>query len=306
MGYPATVALAQQCPSTLIVVASRTDPENSAATINKQLRQSNVKYTSLDLGSLAKVRDFVGRWDAEQYPPMQALVLNAAIQLPGDIEYTDDGMEKTFAINHVGHALLFHLLVPKLTADARVVVVGSGVHDPAKNWGLKPAYTTPEDVARPDEAATNKSNGRDRYATSKVANALWTLALGRHFASDPQHQGKTAVVLDPGLMFPTRLLRDASWVVRFLSGKVMPALIPLLQLVSNRNINSPVASGDNLAWLALGEEPKGLKGVYFERRVEHAVSVQAQSEELQEELWRWTVERIAENKEEKERFSKIL
>ncbi len=305
LGYYATLALAKQRPSTLIVIASRTDPDNTAFGINKQLGQTNVKYMSLDLGSLAKVRDFVKRWDAEGYPPIEALLLNAGIQLSGGIEYTDDGIEKTFAINHVGHALLFHLLVPRLTANAHIVITSSGVHDPAEKWGLVPAYTSAEEVAKPNAQQTKKSNGRDRYATSKVANVLWTQALGRHLAAKPGSEGKTVVTIDPGLMFPTRLVRDASWFIRFASSHIAPKLIPLLRILINNNINGPEESGGNVAWLAIGEEVKGLKGVYFERRKEHAVSKQAEQEELQEELWRWTVNRIAEGDAERERFARI-
>ncbi|KAF1946623.1 NAD(P)-binding protein [Clathrospora elynae] len=305
MGYHTTLALAQQCPSILIVIASRTDPDNAAISINRKLGQSNVKFMPLDLSSLAKVRDCAKRWGAENHPPIQALVLNAAIQLSGDIEYTDDGIEKHFAVNHVGHALLFHLLVPSLTHDARIVVVSSGVHDVVLKWGLTPAYTTPEEVARPSPEAVKKSGGRDRYATSKVANVLWTLALGRHLSSHPVHKDKTVVALDPGLMFPTRLTRDASWLLQFLSNNVAYHLIPLLRVLINSNINGPAESGGNLAWLAVGKEVHGLKGVYFEKRREHAVSEQAQSQKLQEGLWRWTVERVAGGEEERERFARV-
>jgi NAD(P)-dependent dehydrogenase (short-subunit alcohol dehydrogenase family) len=305
LGYHTTLALAQQCPSTLIVIASRTDPDQVATSINEKFSQSNVRFMALDLGSMAKVRDFVKRWNVEGHPPIQALVLNAGLQIPADIEYTSDGIEKHFGVNHVGHALLFHLLVPSLTDDARIVVVSSGVHDVDLKWGLTPAYTTAEKVAHPSHEAIKKSGGRDRYATSKVANALWTLALGRHLSSLSAHQEKTVVAIDPGLMFPSHLTRDGSFVIRFLSQNVMHRIIPLLRVLINSNINNPAESGDNLAWLVVGKEVKGRKGVYYEKRGEHAVSMQAQSEELQEELWRWTVETVANGVEERERFAKV-
>jgi NAD(P)-dependent dehydrogenase (short-subunit alcohol dehydrogenase family) len=305
MGYYTTLALAQQCPATLIVTAARSDPNNTAAAINKKLSQSNVQFMALDLSSMAKVRDFVQRWNTSGHPPIQALVLNAGMQLPAAIEYTPDGIEKHFGVNHVGHALLFHLLVPNLTPDARIVVVSSGVHDVDLKWGLTPAYTTAEGVAHPSPEAIKKSVGRDRYATSKVANALWTLALGRHLSSLPAHREKTVVALDPGLMFPTQLTRDGSFIIRFLSQSVLHRVIPLLRVLMNSNINHPAESGGNLAWLTVGKETKGKKGVYFEKRQEHAVSKQAQSEELQEELWRWTVDTVASGVEERERFARV-
>ncbi|KAJ4365905.1 hypothetical protein N0V83_008527 [Neocucurbitaria cava] len=305
LGYQTALKLAKQQPSTLIVIASRTETDKAAERINKALKQSNVIYMALDLGSLAKVRDFAQRWDAAGHSPIQALVLNAGLQFPGGIEYTEDGIEKSFGINHVGHALLFHLLVPRLTNDARIVVVASSVHDPAKKWGLTPAYTTPEGVAHPSPEAIKASNGRDRYATSKVANVLWTIALGRHLASSPNHKEKTVVVLDPGLMFPTHLSRDAAWLVKFLSLHVAHHLVPVLKILVNDNINTATESGGNLAWLAVGDGVRGKKGVYFEKRKETEPSKQAVQEELQEDLWRWTIETVAQSPEEKERFTSV-
>ncbi|KAF2685745.1 hypothetical protein K458DRAFT_387699 [Lentithecium fluviatile CBS 122367] len=47
-------------------------------------------------------------------------------QTPSTVECTDDGIEKNFAVNYVGHVLLFHLLALCLMEYARFVVVGSG------------------------------------------------------------------------------------------------------------------------------------------------------------------------------------
>lgn len=305
LGYYCALTIARQCPSALIVLASRTDHENASASIREKIKQTNVKFMPLDLGKLDSVRDFGQRWNKEQCPPIQALILNAGIQYPGGIEYSDDGFEKTFAINHVGHSLLFHLLVPALLRDARIVVVSSGVHDPARKWGLVPAYTNPEQVAHPSEDAIKKSSGRDRYATSKVANVLWTAALGRHLASHSEHNNKTAISFDPGLMFPTRLARDASWLVQFVINHVAWRLIPILKVLFSPNINSPTESGDNLAWLALGKENEGLKGVYFEKRKVQPVSEQAQNKDLQEELWQWTLDTVGSSGEERKVFERL-
>ena len=127
MGYQATLAVARQCPQSLIVIASRTDPHDAATTINRMLRQDNVIYMALDLGSLANVRKFVKTWKEEVHLPIRALVLNAAIQFPRDIKYSTDGMEMSFAVNHVGHALLTHLLLGEMDRKARIVVVASSV-----------------------------------------------------------------------------------------------------------------------------------------------------------------------------------
>ena len=303
LGYHCALSLARQLPSTLIVIASRTDPSDAATTINTKLKQNNVQYMPLDLGSFATVRDFASRWETASHPPLSALVLNAGIQLPGAIEYTPDGIEKHFGINHVAHALLFHLLVSHLTPTARIIVVSSGLHDAeqGKSWGVVPAYTTAERVAVPkgDDA---KMSGRERYATSKAANVLWAFALGRRME---RHEGKTVVAFDPGLMFGTNFARDAHPILKFLNRWLLPKLTGLFRLLVNDNVNTPAESGGNMAWLVVGEEVKGKKVVYFEKRKEREASVQARDVEVQEELWKWTVERIGGSEEEGARFGRV-
>jgi NAD(P)-dependent dehydrogenase (short-subunit alcohol dehydrogenase family) len=300
LGYHTALILAQKYPNILIIVASRTDPENSASNINQTLKQSNVKYVPLDLGSKSTVRSFAQTWAQGNYPPIQALVLNAGIQIAGDISYSPDGIEKTFAINHVGHALLYHLLKDNLTPDARIVVTASGVHDPAQKSGIHAHYTTASDVGTPSAESIKKSYGRGRYATSKVANVLWTYALARRLPA-----GQTVTAMDPGLMPGTNLAREMPAFARWLIHHVLPKMIPVLKLLmGSGNVHLPAESGAALARLAMGDDVRGKTGVYYEGQKEIKSSEQSLKVDLQEELWKWTVDFVAESKEEKERFAK--
>lgn len=131
------------------MICSRSDPNAAAASISKTLHQENTICLPPDLTSRSKVPSFASIWDTKNYPPIQALLLNAALQFPDGPVLTDDGMESTFAIALVGHALLFHLLFPYLADDARVIVTSSGTHDPAQKSGSPDAvYTTAEELAR--------------------------------------------------------------------------------------------------------------------------------------------------------------
>lgn len=299
MGYHCTLALAQKCPQSLIVVASRTNPENSAATINKKLNQSNVKYMKLDLSSKAQVRQFDAEWKAANHPPIHALVLNAALQLPNEVQLSEDGIEKTFAVNHVGHALLFHLLASNLTSDARVVITASGVHDPAAGWGMKPQFTTAEAVSK---GRLPGESGLDRYATTKLANVMWCYALARHVSA--ARKSWTVTSFDPGFMPSTGLVREANAVVRFTANKVLPKMIGLMRLWKS-NIHLPQESGETLAWLAVSDEVKGKTGQYYEERKEKDGSVLAREKEKQGDLWKWTVEFIGKDEAERQRFERL-
>lgn len=133
LGFHTAKEIAKKNPNAIVVIASRKDTDDSAASINRDLNQDNVRYMSLDLGDLKNIRFFVVKWASEKFPPISALLLNAALQFPEGTKYTTDGFEATFGISHVGHALLFHLLHPFLENEARIIVTSSGVHDPEQS-----------------------------------------------------------------------------------------------------------------------------------------------------------------------------
>ncbi|KAL2797391.1 short-chain dehydrogenase [Aspergillus keveii] len=305
MGYHCATALARQFPDHRIVIASRSNTDNASDRINKTLNQNNVEYIRLDLGNLAEVRAFVKTWVEKNYAPIEYLLLNAGLQFPGEPEYTVDGIEKTFAINHVGHALLFSLLVPHLAHTARIVITSSGTHDPAQKTGMPDAiYNTAEELAHPSGESL-KYTGRQRYPTSKLANMLWGYALEERFKKlrDTNVRNWTVVSFDPGLMPGTGLVRSGNAIERFVWFTLLPKILPLLRLVMYPNIHTPAESGGALAWVAASDEVKGTTGVYYEGKKKIKSSKVSYETDKQEDLWEWTVNNIATNPEEVELFS---
>lgn len=301
LGYHCALNLARKHPKYQIIVASRTDRERSADKINSILKQDNVRYMRLDLGSLAEVRSFAAEWAEKQFPPIQALLLNAGLSIL-DVRHTVDDFEMTFGVNHIGHALLFDLLAPYLTEDARVVVTSSGTHDPAKKTGLPDAkYTSAEELAHPSPESLEQNSGRQRYASSKLVNVLWTYALHRRFQSLKTKKW-TVVAMDPGLMPGTNLARSVSAPLRFLWYRVLPNILPLLRLLISPNIHSPEESAEALAWLATSPDMKGISGKYFEGKSEIKSSEDSYNERKQEDLWAWTVKTVSRDEEEAKRF----
>ncbi|KAF2122440.1 hypothetical protein BDV96DRAFT_592977 [Lophiotrema nucula] len=109
---------------------------------------------------------------------------------------------------------------------ARIVVTGSGVHDPKLGWGIKVDYSTASEAAHPPPTAVSNCSGRDRYASSKLVNVLWTYALARRFAQS----GSRKTV------------------------NVLPRMVPVLRvLMRTSDVHAPQESGESLAWHALGE-----------------------------------------------------
>ncbi|KAI0850819.1 NAD(P)-binding protein [Daldinia vernicosa] len=306
LGYYTALQIAKAHPEYLIIVSSRSDREHAADTINETLGQKNVVYIPLDLSSLQSVRTFAEDWASKKYPPIQALVFNAAIQHPGPLVKTVDGLESTFGVNHVGHALLFHLLCPYLAHKARVVVVSSGTHDPDQVTGgmPKPNYISAEEMAHPTSASINNP-GLQRYAESKLVNILWTYALDRRLKQRVPEREITVNAFDPGLMPGTGLAREHNAFLRFLWKHVLPRIILLLRVIFVPNIHHPNESAASLTRLAVGSDLEGESGKYFEGAKVIRSSKDSYDEVKQDDVWQWTVKYLAKGDEERERFEQL-
>jgi len=140
----------------------------------------------LDLASLDSVRAFARDWSRQ---PVDLLINNAGVMIP-PLSRTADGFELQFGTNHLGHFALTNLLLPSLTATARVVTVSSGMHYVGRidfddlNWERK------------------KYRRWRAYGQSKLANLLFTaelqrrlIAAGSPVASMAAHPGYAATGL---------------------------------------------------------------------------------------------------------------
>jgi NAD(P)-dependent dehydrogenase (short-subunit alcohol dehydrogenase family) len=231
-------------------------------------------------------------------PPLHALVLNAGLQVLSGTTYTEDGFETTFGVNHLGHFLLVNLLLPRLTAPARVVFVGSGTHYselrvawlsrltgvPAPRWRGADASAWPERFPDPAEATDSAAVvGRRRYATSKLVVLYDAYELCRRLAAANVGEPTAPVtvnVFDPGLMPGSGLARDATAVELFLWRHVLPALRFVVPGVSSTG-----RSGKALARLVLDPALAGVTGRYFVGMQQRPSSQESYDDAKATELW---------------------
>jgi NAD(P)-dependent dehydrogenase (short-subunit alcohol dehydrogenase family) len=304
LGYQCALEIARQRPNYKVIIAARSDTNKAADAINNALGQNNTQFMPLELSSLAKIRSFVSQWQANQFPPIQSLVFNAALQFPEGIHYSDDGFEKTFAIGHLGHALILALLHRELADQARIVIVSSGTHDPAQKSGLPDAYfVSAEQLAHPPQKLIQGS-GRQHYSNTKLANIMYTYSLHRRLQDLNARYNKQWTVnsFDPGLMPGTGLARRAGPLLRFVWHHVFPRITWLLHLVFSPNVHTTNESGQSLARLAIDDAVLGKSGLYFEGRKEIKSSTESYDEKKQEELWQWTINTLAKTDEERVSF----
>jgi light-dependent protochlorophyllide reductase len=284
LGRRAAAELAAN-PSWHVVITGR-DPERTQSAAADIGAEPQV----LDLGSLDDVRRCAKRLHGGERPPLGALICNAGAQHISKPEpvLSKDGYEATFAVNHLGHFLLVALLLERLAPPARVVIVSSGTHDPARRTGMPtPRYTRASELARPDAAWAGGDSpvaaGRRRYTTSKLCNVLFMYELDRRFDG----QGITFNAFDPGLMPGTGLARDYPLYQRLVWRFVLPALT-----VVRRDVNTPRQSGGALANLIVDPALDERSGRYFSGSGEAPSSAESHDTAKAGDLWQTSLELV--------------
>lgn len=280
LGLECARALLQTDPSWHVVLAVRS-PARGAEAVAQLGAPERCTVLELDLASLQSVRAFAGRLRAAQLPPLHAIVCNAGVQVVSGTELTADGVEMTFGVNHLGHFALVQGLLDELANPARIVVVSSGTHDPAKLTGMpSPHYGSAEELAHP---TGDTVDGRRRYTTSKLCNVLFAYELDRRL--DQGQRGIAVTAFDPGLMPGSGLARDYSPIGRWAWRYLFPALRVL------PNVNSIRSSGRRLAALVGDASYDGITGAYFEGARQIRSSVDSYDREKALDLWE-TSERL--------------
>lgn len=258
---------------------------------NNSTIPSAISVEKLDLASLASVRAFAKtiatKLESKELPPLRALVNNAGLQMGVLTEYTAEGYEMTFGVNHLGHFLLTHLIAPHLTAPARVIFVASDVHDPASNLAMpfpKPAYTSAERVAQGTvEIMNGVKMGQQRYATSKLCNVLAAYSFAEYFAQ--QGREITVTAFNPGMMPGTALARKFNSVSRFAWKYILPAL-----RLFNKEVRTTEISGKDLAQLASHQKFEGITAEYFNGSRKKSSSKDSHEPSKQADLWQTSLQ----------------
>lgn len=275
-----------------VIIACRSAEKGREAVkrLSAQTGDKKIKAMTLDLASLESVRNFARDYAAEARPSLRAIVCNAATQIVTGRTYTKDGFETTFAVNHLGHFLLVNLMLAQMAPPARIVVVGSGTHDPAQTTGMPPPmYRRARFLARPDEDPKplddpNGTAGRRAYTTSKLCNLLFAYELDRRLraeeAGGTNGRSITVNAFDPGLMPGTGLARDYGMMARFAWRFVLPVLRPFVP-----NVNSVARSGRSLANIVTDPRLERISGKYFQGTRDVPSSKDSYDPAMATDLW---------------------
>ena len=206
----------------------------AADRIRSATTAGSVEALAADLSSQAEVRRAARRF-RERHGRLSVLVNNAGAYFPHK-RTSADGIEMTFAVNHLAPFLLTNLLLDLLEKESssRVVNVSSAAH--------MRAHLDPD---RPEGAG--RYHGFGAYARSKLANLLFTYELARRL----EGTHVTANALHPGLV-ATHITRREGGTSAF-----------VFQKLSRLFGRSAEEGAKTAVYLAASEEVRGVSGLYF-------------------------------------------
>ena len=175
IGRETAIALAKK--GARVVITSRDEGRGKLAldTIRRDSGRDDVEMIGLDLASLASVRRCAAEF-AERFDRLDVLINNAGVALTrGARQVTHDGLEMQFGVNHVGHFLLTHLLLPLIrkSAPARIVNLSSAGY-----------LMAPDGLDFEDLQSEKSYSGFQCYGHSKLANIYFTLELARRLEGE--------------------------------------------------------------------------------------------------------------------------
>lgn len=220
----------------LILLGRNPNKTRAAADTVRAVAAAPVHLAFCDLASLADIRRAMGRLRAD-FDRLDVLLNNAGA-MHTTRKTSADGIELTFAVDHLGYMLPTLALLPLLRAApaARVVNVASHAHRNAK--------LDLDDL----ELAQAGYRGWTAYCNAKACNILFTRELARRLKAEGSRI--TANSLHPGVV-RTGFARNDGGLMSMLWGLMGPVL------------RSPDAGADTSVHLCEAPELAGVSGQYF-------------------------------------------
>jgi retinol dehydrogenase 12 len=223
-----------------------------------------------DLSRLSEMKR-VASEIAKAEPRIDVLINNAGAMF-GSRQLTEDGLELTFALNHMAYFVLTQGLKERLlaSAPARVVNTASDAHATA-TLDLNDLQSAEAYRGNFLETLRYGGPGFKVYGRSKLCNILFTRELARRLAGT----GVTANCLHPGFV-----------ATRF--GDQTGGLISFGIRIAKRFALSPQQGAETVTYLASSPEVASVTGEYFDKCRPAKPSPEAQDDAMAQRLWKET------------------
>ena len=253
IGKAIATGLARDGATVVLLVRNAQRGEATMKDVRAKAPNSKLETLFCDLSSQASIRKAAAEM-AQRHPKLDVLV-NCAGVFVKEKALTQDGVEKTFAINYLAYFLLTNLLLEPLkrAAPSRIVNVSS------KYGGSKI-----------DFADVTKEKQPYSYLKSTPQTMLARVLFTQELAERLKGTGVVVNTLHPGLVSNTQLLSDTRGFFRW---------------ITNTIGGTPEKGADTALWLATAPEAASVTGKMFEKRKEIKTPGQGSDPEARKRLW---------------------
>jgi NAD(P)-dependent dehydrogenase (short-subunit alcohol dehydrogenase family) len=266
IGYETALGLAKAGARVGIVGRDAGKVSASARAISAAVPGGAVDTFVADLSSQTEIRRLAGEVRAA-YPRLDVLVNNAGAIFDRRL-VTVDGLERTWALDHLGYVLLTLELLDLLKASgrpgaaSRIVNVASAAHTRGR-------------IAFDDLQAERSYGPMRAYAQAKLGNVLFTYALARRLAGTPV----TVNALHPGVI-DTGFAKNTGGAFGFAWNLIRPFL------------TKPAEGATTTLHVATAPAVEGVSGRYFARSRETGSSRDSRDERVQERTWALSLQQV--------------
>ena len=226
--------------------------------IERRSGNSSLHLLVADLASQSQIRRVADEY-LQRFEQLDVLVNNAGVLGSAERKVTEDGIEMTFAVNHLAPFLLTNLLLERLksSAPSRIITVSSISH---AQWDSVIDF---EDLQNERGYKPHSA-----YSQSKLENVYFTYEQARRLKGT----GVTANCLHPG-MVTTSLFRNMNLGMKFVVLLISPLFV------------KPDQGADTVIYLASSPEVANTTEGYFKKRKQVPSSRVSYDEDRARRLW---------------------
>ncbi|MFP8490057.1 SDR family oxidoreductase [Gracilimonas sp. Q87] len=255
IGYETTKALAQKGAFLVMVCRNEDKAESARKEIIEETGNSGIEIVLCDFSIQAEIHQAAEKIN-EHYEKIDVLINNHGF-LASEKEETVDGLEKTFAVNHIGYFLFTKLLLDKVKAadSGRIISVASEAH--------RAGTFDPENIQLRENYSPWKA-----YGNSKLYNILFTKELANRLVDT----NVTANCLHPGVV-ASNFAQSGSWIMKTLFTIGKPFFV------------SPKKGAETSIYLATSPEVENTNGAYFRNKKVATPSSIARDPKAAKKLW---------------------
>ena len=265
LGYRTAFILAQDSKNKIILIGkNKAKGEQAIKSLNNETKNKNLSFLQVDLSSIFETSSLKEKLANKK---IDVLINNAGALFYSRIE-SEDGIEKTFALNHLSYFILSNLLLKHkiIKNGGRIINVASGAHR-----GV--------DINFDDIEMVTNYNGWISYKKSKLCNILFTKKLSELALKN----NITVNCLHPGFV-KTRFGKNNTGVV----GLIIKFLMTLFAIRVEEG-------AETIIYLATSNNVKNISGKYFYESKVNKPSNFAENNKSADNLWDLSI-KILKNK----------